>query len=660
MKRLLKQFLLINIALGIILTPMTIYAAERENDTEIVFTDLDNVVVYIPSSLTLDYDGSKLYKESSIKVSGIKTRTKEYNVSVSTNTALTFTNETSDKLEGTVALGTEGVETWNADEVLSATEKTMSITVLPPYEKEGNYTATETFSVEIEQIEPDYSDYFTYTVDTQSSTATITGLTDLGKTWVASNSGLLYIPRSLSIDNNSMSATRNSKTKFNVTAIGDAAFQDDTSITSVYMEEDESNLTSIGTNSFSGLTNATSINIANTVTTINEGAFEDCTGLTEINIPLSVITVKQNAFNNDNALVSVIYEGTEEDKNLISISSGNDKFINATWVYNNGIVMTSMHLTPMSMCLTPMTILDGSVIKELAFSTSIVIDNEQAIYSVETIELLGTIPAKSVVNVVGYVIKNDEELDWVVIETTEGLAYMNVSLDCLGIKTYSVSELETSVEALIFEDTTTYNQPEGKEYNVLAANTVIEIVGKVLLNGEETDWIVLSDTSCLNARLDDLCTDIYEVVEIEPIEKVSTEEILVYNYPDREELGVVKDNLTVIGTVTLNKEENVEWLYIQKGDIQGYIHKSLSDLADPINEEGIENFESANTDSENDNTESENDNTESENDETINTTTNPEEPMNQTLPTETIVLNTPTVSEKTTENEDTEPNTEGD
>ena len=69
--------------------------------------------------------------------------------------------------------------------------------------------------------------------------------------------------------------------------------------------------------------NIKQVEIAEGVTEIGESAFENCSGLEQIKIPGSVIRIGYNAFNNCSKLANVMYGGTEEEWNKISIGYDN-------------------------------------------------------------------------------------------------------------------------------------------------------------------------------------------------------------------------------------------------------------------------------------------------------------------------------------------------
>ena len=87
-----------------------------------------------------------------------------------------------------------------------------------------------------------------------------------------------------------------------VTSIGDSAFFDCTSLTSVTIPD---SVTSIGEYAFYNCTSLTSVTIPNSVTSIGEYTFYNCTSLTSVAIPDSVTSIGDDAFSNCKSLTSV-------------------------------------------------------------------------------------------------------------------------------------------------------------------------------------------------------------------------------------------------------------------------------------------------------------------------------------------------------------------
>lgn len=87
------------------------------------------------------------------------------------------------------------------------------------------------------------------------------------------------------------------------TSIGDSAFRDCSSVTSISIPE---SVTSIGNSAFSGCSLLTDINIPEGVTSIGDTAFAGCSSLTYINIPDGITSVGNNMFHGCSSLKKVI------------------------------------------------------------------------------------------------------------------------------------------------------------------------------------------------------------------------------------------------------------------------------------------------------------------------------------------------------------------
>ncbi len=96
--------------------------------------------------------------------------------------------------------------------------------------------------------------------------------------------------------------TQNDNITYTVTAIGNNAFYECPSLTSVTIPD---SITSIGTEAFKKCPNLTSVNIPDTVVYIGESAFEGCKNLTSIKIPSSLSSIEDFTFNNCTSLSSV-------------------------------------------------------------------------------------------------------------------------------------------------------------------------------------------------------------------------------------------------------------------------------------------------------------------------------------------------------------------
>ncbi len=92
-----------------------------------------------------------------------------------------------------------------------------------------------------------------------------------------------------------------------VTSIGDSAFYGCESLTSVTIPD---SVTSIGSCAFYGCASLTSVTIPDSVTSIGGSAFYGCTSLTSVTIPDSVTSIGGSAFYNCKSLTSVTIPGS--------------------------------------------------------------------------------------------------------------------------------------------------------------------------------------------------------------------------------------------------------------------------------------------------------------------------------------------------------------
>ncbi len=109
------------------------------------------------------------------------------------------------------------------------------------------------------------------------------------------------------------SVTYNDKT-YRVTSIGESAFSECTSLTSITIPN---GVTSIRESAFSKCSSLTSITIPNGVTSIGRAAFSGCSSLTSITIPNGVTSIGISAFSGCSSLTSITIP-----KNIHDITTG--------------------------------------------------------------------------------------------------------------------------------------------------------------------------------------------------------------------------------------------------------------------------------------------------------------------------------------------------
>lgn len=85
---------------------------------------------------------------------------------------------------------------------------------------------------------------------------------------------------------------------------------------------------------FMHCSNLETVNFTGSQTCIRSNCFWDCPNLTTITIPATITKVEVRAFKECPSLTTVNFRGTESQREAMTISSDNDSFINATWIYN--------------------------------------------------------------------------------------------------------------------------------------------------------------------------------------------------------------------------------------------------------------------------------------------------------------------------------------
>ena len=133
-----------------------------------------------------------------------------------------------------------------------------------------------------------------------------------------------------------------------VTSIGDSAFEDCTSLTSITIPN---GVTSIGESAFEDCSSLISITIPDSVTEIGSGAFSGCTSLTNITIPDSVTSIGDWAFSGCTSLTSITIPNSvtgignvafQDCSSLTSITIPNSVTSIGNWAFESCTSLTTI------------------------------------------------------------------------------------------------------------------------------------------------------------------------------------------------------------------------------------------------------------------------------------------------------------------------------
>ena len=115
-----------------------------------------------------------------------------------------------------------------------------------------------------------------------------------------------------------------------ITKIGNTAFRDCVALKKFSIPD---SVTSIGHYAFYGCTGFNEFVVGNGVKTIGNHAFRRCTNLRRIVLPASLIAVNKNAFNECSSLAFVVYMGTKDQWDSVTVGDSNEPLLNATMYF---------------------------------------------------------------------------------------------------------------------------------------------------------------------------------------------------------------------------------------------------------------------------------------------------------------------------------------
>ena len=247
-------------------------------------------------------------------------------------------------------------------------------------------------------------------------------------------------------------------TTYNVTSIGERAFSQCSSLSSITIPN---SVTSIGNSAFSQCSSLTSITIPNSVTSIGNSAFSQCSSLTSITIPNSVTSIGNYAFSGCSSLTSITIP-----ENVTSI--GNFAFSDCS-------------------SLTSITVPENvTSIGNYAFSrcsslTSITIPNSVTSIGDQAFDNCSSLTSVTIPNSV-------ESIGWRAFQSCISLISITIPNSVTTIGTYAFDGCSALTSMIVENGNTIYDSREN-------CNAIIETATNTLLSGCQNTIIPNSVTS---------------------------------------------------------------------------------------------------------------------------------------------------------------------
>ena len=264
----------------------------------------NTVKVTVPAAIDLSYNDGKFTGSGSISARYTDTNEPSDSIRVAVDTSVGYTNTQNSlqKVTGSVSFGESGVADWSVDEIKGQTAKDITIEAPVPKEVgvyEGSIHYDITARVKKEQFYDDeyYGTdyYFTYRQN-EDGTVNLTGLTTQGYSWLQS-----AVNYTESYDSPCM----DKYTKDANTLVIPSKFMIDGVLYDV-SDVDMRNYDSASSNFQQNVANAIKKAVVlDGVPKLGHGCFNDCYNLAEVELPSSVTILNSNCFKNCHALQSI-------------------------------------------------------------------------------------------------------------------------------------------------------------------------------------------------------------------------------------------------------------------------------------------------------------------------------------------------------------------
>ena len=250
----------------------------------------------------------------------------------------------------------------------------------------------------------------------------------------------------------------NYKIPNSVTSIGNGAFDDCRSLTSITIPN---SVTSIGNEAFYGCSGLTSITIPNSVTSIGNGAFEVCSSLTNITIPEGVTSIDESTFSGCSSLTNItIPEGVTSIgrdafsfcRSLTSITMPDSLMSIGIGAFDNCNSLTSITIP------NGVTSIGAAAFHDCSSLTNINVSNNNKNYS----SVDGVLFNKDKTEIIKYPVKK-KGTSYDIPDSVTSIGY-EAFYNCRDLTSIAIPEKVTSIGAHAFEyciSLTNITIPEG-------------------------------------------------------------------------------------------------------------------------------------------------------------------------------------------------------